>query len=51
MMSIPFFVALAGFICVLAGQRGAALMLWALSMVSLMVLFRLHATDSLNIVL
>ncbi|GGF86547.1 hypothetical protein GCM10007301_53020 [Azorhizobium oxalatiphilum] len=51
MMSIPFFGILAAFLCVFSGQRGAALMLWALSMVGLAVLFRLHATDALNLVL
>ncbi|WP_029004233.1 DUF5993 family protein [Azorhizobium doebereinerae] len=51
MMSIPFFGVAAAFICVFAGQRGAALVLWALSMAALLVLFRLHATDPLNIVL
>jgi hypothetical protein len=51
MMSIPFFGLSAAFACVLAGRRGAALAFWALSMASLLVLFKLHATDPLNIVL
>lgn len=51
MMSIPFFGLLAALAFVFAGRRRAALALWALSMVCLMVLFKLHATDPLNIVL
>ncbi|MFA6967465.1 DUF5993 family protein [Bosea sp. (in: a-proteobacteria)] len=51
MMSIPFFGLLAGLLCVLAGQRRAALGLWGISMVCLLVLFKLHATDPLNVVL
>jgi hypothetical protein len=51
MMSLPFFGLLAGFGCVLAGQRGAALLLWAVSMVVALVLFRLHVTETLTIVL
>lgn len=51
MMSIPFFGLLAAFACIFAGRRGAALLLWALSMACLMLLFKLHATDPLNIVL
>lgn len=50
-MSLPFFgvfLALAG---VLAGWRKAALVLWALAVITLMVLFRLHATDPLHIAL
>lgn len=51
MMSIPFFGLLAGLLCVLAGQRRAALGFWGISMVCLLVLFKLHATDPLNLVL
>ncbi|KPH80928.1 DUF5993 family protein [Bosea vaviloviae] len=51
MMSIPFFGLLAGLLCVLAGQRRAALGFWGSSMVCLLVLFKLHATDPLNVVL
>ncbi len=51
MMSLPFFGLLAAFACVFAGRRGAAMMLWGLSLVCLLVLFKLHATDPLNIVL
>jgi hypothetical protein len=51
MMSIPFFGLTAAFAFVFAGRRNAALALFALSMVCLLVLFKLHATDPLNIVL
>ncbi len=51
MMSLPFFGLLAGFACVAAGRRGYALLLWALSMLVTLVLFRLHVTDALTIVL
>lgn len=51
MMSIPFFGLLAGLICVLASRRRAALGFWVFSIVCLLVLFKLHATDPLNVVL
>lgn len=51
MMSIPFFGLLAAFACVFTERRSAALAFWALSMVCLLLLFKLHATDPLNIVL
>lgn len=51
MMSLPFFGLLAAFGCVFAGRRRAALGFWALSMLALLVLFKLHATDALTIVL
>lgn len=48
-MSIPFFLFAAGLATVWQGWRGAALALWALGIAVLLVLFRLHATDVLNI--
>ncbi|SIP90590.1 MULTISPECIES: DUF5993 family protein [unclassified Bosea (in: a-proteobacteria)] len=51
MMSLPFFGLLAGFGCVATGRRRAALLLWALSMLVMLGLFRLHVTDALTIVL
>jgi Family of unknown function (DUF5993) len=51
MMSTPFFGLLAAFLCVFTGRRASALAFWALSMLLLLVLFKLHATDPLNIVL
>jgi hypothetical protein len=51
MMSTPFFGLFAAFVCVFAGRRSAALTLWGLSILCLLVLFKLHATDPLNIVL
>nr|WP_245297412.1 DUF5993 family protein [Rhizobium oryziradicis] len=50
-MSTPFFALFAAFICLFANRRLAALMFWAVSVLCLLVLFRLHATDPLNIVL
>ncbi|GAB4071626.1 hypothetical protein GCM10028812_45900 [Ancylobacter sonchi] len=51
MMSLPFFGLFAGLALILAGRRGAAMLVWALSMTLLALLFRLHATDALNIAL
>lgn len=51
MMSLPFFGLFAAFACIWAGKRAAALALWAISIAVLLALFRLHATDPLNIVL
>lgn len=51
MMSVPFFLLLAGFAYTWAGKRSMALACWALSMLGLMVLFKLQATDPLSIVL
>lgn len=51
MMSLPFFGLLAGFGFVMTGQRTAALLLWAVSIVVMLVLFRVHITDPLTIVL
>lgn len=49
MMSIPFFLFAAGLAAVWRGSRRAALGLWVLGIGVLLVLFRLHATDVLNI--
>ena len=51
MMSVPFFLFAAGLIAVARGWRGTALTLWALGVAVALALFRLHATDPLNIVL
>lgn len=47
MMSIPFFGCTLAMLAVWSGRRGVAVGLWALSLASLVVLFRLHLTDSL----
>ena len=51
MMSIPFFGLFLAFALTCVGWRRVAIAAWALSLVGLLVLFRLHATDALNIVL
>lgn len=51
MMSLPFFGIALGLAAVLLGRRGAAVALWVASIVVLMVLFRVHATDPLAIML
>ncbi len=51
MMSLPFFGVFLAFIFVFTGHRRLAMLVWALSMVCLLVLFKLHATDPLNITL
>jgi len=49
MMSLPFFALVAGLGAAWAGWRGSALILWAVGVALLLVLFRLHATDTLNL--
>jgi hypothetical protein len=49
MMSLPFLLFTGGLAAIWAGWRGAALGLWLIGAVALLVLFRLHATDVLNI--
>ena len=51
MMSIPFFGLFLAFALACVGWRRVAIAAWTLSLVGLLVLFRLHATDALNIVL
>lgn len=46
-MSIPFFGYLLGFAAIWAGRRWIAVVLWALSLVAQLWLFRLHLTDPL----
>jgi hypothetical protein len=47
MMSVPFFGCALAMLAVWAGRRWIAVALWALSLIALGVLFRLHATDTL----
>ncbi len=49
MMSVPFFLFAAGLAAAARGWRGASLALWALGVAALIGLFRMHATDALNI--
>lgn len=51
MMSLPFFEVFLALAATLASRRKAALLLWGLAVVTLLVLFRLHATDPLHIAL
>ena len=51
MMSVPFFMLAGGLWAVAAGWRRLALVLWALGLAVMLGLFRLHATDALNIAL
>jgi hypothetical protein len=51
MMSVPFFLLAGGLWAVSAGRRSLALVLWALGAAVMLGLFRLHATDALNIAL
>lgn len=51
MMSVPFFGLFLALSATLAGRRGAAVPLWGLSIVTMLVLFRVHATDPLRIAL
>jgi Family of unknown function (DUF5993) len=51
MMSIPFFFVAAALAAAWSGYRQASLALWAAGLVTLLVLFRLHATDTLGLAL
>jgi hypothetical protein len=50
MMSIPFFLVAAAMAAIWSGYRQAAVVLCAAGLVTLLVLFRLHATDTLSLV-
>ena len=49
MMTLPFFTAFAAFAAAWTGRRGAAVLLWAVSLALMLALFALHATDALDI--
>lgn len=51
MMSIPYFVLLGGYVAAWAGWRALAIGLWAGGVAVMLVLFKIHATSSINIVL
>jgi hypothetical protein len=51
MMSIPFFLVVAASLAAWSGHREASLALWAGGLLALLILFRLHATDALNLAL
>ncbi len=46
-MSLPFFGCALALLATWAGRRAVAVGLWGLSLVALLVLFRLHVTDAL----
>jgi Family of unknown function (DUF5993) len=49
MMSIPFFFVVAALAAAWVGGRQVSMALWAASVLTLLMLFRLHATDTLNL--
>lgn len=51
MMSIPFFGLFLAMAAGLGGYRLPAFLLWLASMAALVALFKMHATDALNIAL
>ena len=51
MMSIPFFLVFVALAAAWTGHRAASLAWWAAGILTLLVLFGLHATDVLSIAL
>jgi hypothetical protein len=51
MMSIPFFLIVAALAAAWFGHRRASLAFWAAGLLALLLLFRAHATDVLNLIL
>jgi hypothetical protein len=51
MMSIPFFFVVAALAAAWSGYRQVSVALWAAGLLTLLVLFRLHATDTLGLAL
>lgn len=49
MMVIPFLGVSGALGAALAGRRSLALTLWAVSLLALLLLFRQHASDALNL--
>jgi hypothetical protein len=49
MMTIPFFVLAAGMAAIWTGQRPLAVTLWAAGVLTILVLFRIHATSQLGL--
>ena len=49
MMALPFLIPFVALLAAWRGWRGTAIGLWALSFLVLLVLFKFHATDALNI--
>lgn len=51
MMTLPFFGFFVAFALILAGQRIPSMLMWGLSLLALLTLFKMHATDPLHLVL
>jgi Family of unknown function (DUF5993) len=51
MMSVPFFFVVAALAAAWSGHRQGSLVLCAAGLLTLLVLFRLHATDTLGVAL
>jgi hypothetical protein len=51
MMSVPFFFVVAALAAAWSGHRQGSLVLCAAGLLTLLVLFRLHATDTLGLAL
>ena len=49
MMFLPFLVLALGLGAIAAGRRDLALASWGVGALLLLILFRMHATDALNI--
>jgi hypothetical protein len=49
MMSLPFFLVVVALLAAWSGFRAVSLGLWVAGLLALLVLFRLHATDVLNL--
>jgi len=49
MMTIPFFVLTIGLAAILRGHRIWALILWAVALLAIAILFRIHTTSQLGL--
>jgi hypothetical protein len=49
MMSLPFFAQAVGFVAIILGFRRMAVGFWAVSVMIMLILFKLHANDALAI--
>lgn len=49
MMTIPFFVFAAGLVAIWSNRRDMAMALWGVGAVTMLVLFRIHATSQLGL--
>lgn len=49
MMTIPFFILAAALGAIWSGHRNLALALWGAALLTILVLFRIHATSQLGL--